>query len=271
MAVITRNPICEATPRPYGRRGCMGLDHPLVLPDLATYSQEEQFALGNVPSWESPDISTTDWVLQAGLKLILDGADGLFRFEKCDVLVRNLSPTAGACDVIVTLYSSDFGLGTPRTAQGSQIVSLGPGEERWVAYPLLGDFLKATYTYGAHVEIQHPFDSNLINNRASQTVAGVFTSRVGRAASLRFPVANPSGQPLQVQLSTLINELGAVVSPAALTLLPGQQQIATLAYTVPDTFHGSPSSPVEKNVTVVMREAAGRLIDGLTYMFRVDD
>lgn len=30
-------------------------------PDLATYSQEEQIAVGNPPTWDSPDILTNFW------------------------------------------------------------------------------------------------------------------------------------------------------------------------------------------------------------------
>src|SRR5580765_6492227 len=45
-------------------RGCcvdIGPNHPIEYPDPAIYSQSQQLLLGNIPSWDNPDITTNNW------------------------------------------------------------------------------------------------------------------------------------------------------------------------------------------------------------------
>src|SRR5260370_13475006 len=102
---------------------CVRTSTPPDRPDLATYSQEEQLAANAIPSWNSPDITTNldfPWTL----------------LPESLVTIRNLSPKASAVNGLVSVWTSQFGFGTVRTPLSSRVLSLGPGQEATLLFPL---------------------------------------------------------------------------------------------------------------------------------------
>jgi hypothetical protein len=236
--------------------------HPAIppdRPDLAIYSQEEQLAGSAVPTWNSPDITSNrdfPWTLLPELQ----------------VKVRNLSPTASAANALVRVWTSAFGIGTIRAPLSSQSLAIGPGQELTLLFPLTQAVLEAGQaSLGVHVGIEHPYDSMQINNHGSQVVSGVLTSKVGRQASLSFPIVNSVPVPRTIALAVMPNALGATVAPGSRSYAPWEQITAVLQIHVPGGLHGTAAAPVRHEITVMGRDSTGALVDGLTYIVWVDD
>lgn len=229
-------------------------------PDLAIYSQDEQFVLGVAPTWDNPDIMTNQW---NPFKL----------YSEISVTIKNRSPTVGAVNGTLSLYISQFGLGMPRTHLSSQVVSVGPSQQVGLLFPLPQTVLGwADQRIGTYVRIDHPYDSIAINNTGSQLLADAFTSSVGRTFSVTFPVRNPLNSPQQITLSALPNELSAMITPPTRGFAPLEQIVASLELQVPGAIHRSPSGVDERrDVTVIARGAAGEVIGGLTYVIWIDN
>jgi hypothetical protein len=237
---------------------CLALQDPPELPDAATYSQEEQFALGIEPSWDSPDIATNSlpsWTL----------------LPEAQVLVRNLSPKVAAVDAAIHVAVSVFGIGTARSQLATQVISLAPLQATQLLFPLSQALLHGDQSIGFHVEIELAVDQRLINNRGSQTISGFLTSESGRVFNLQFPLRNPQNAPQRITLAALANDLGAVVTPTSRDFAAWEQVMATVAFRIPSTLHGPPDASVLRGVTVVGRGEDGNLIDGLTYLVGVDN
>lgn len=237
---------------------CVISDHPLQRPDPGIYSQEEQIALGTEPTWDSPDITTAS----------------LGRFQllpETEVRIRNLSASVSAVNVFVHLSFSAFGIGTQKNPLSTKVVSLTPGGESLLHFPLSRELLAGDQRVGAHVVIDHPFDSVRINNRGSQVIFGELTSEAGRDLRLHFPVVNDSGTSQSIALTILPNELAAMVSPDLHSFVSFEEIIATLYLRVPDTLHGSPDAVVRRDVTVIGHRLDGGLVGGLTYIVQVDN
>jgi hypothetical protein len=228
-------------------------------PDPAIYSQDEQFSLGVVPTWDSPDILTNYW--------------NPFRLmPEATVTVRNLSSVVSAVNAQVLVATSAFGIGQPRTPMSAQIISLAPGQQSQLLFAFPQSLLQAAeQRIGLHVRLIHPTDARTINNEGSQAIADAYTSQAGRQIALSFPVLNASVAAQQISLSVLPNSLAASVSPAAPMLSPFEQIIATLAVHTPSSLHGTPAAPARADVTVVGRDGSGKLIDGLTFVIWVDN
>ena len=214
--------------------------------------------MGSFPTWNSPDITTNLW--------------NPFRLQQeAEVKVRNLSPTASAANVLVHLYTSQFGIGTQRVALSTKALNLLPLQQVTLLFPFTSSILSGPPTIGVHTKIEHASDSRLINNEGAQVHHGVSTSESGRSHSFQFPVLNRQSAPRQILLSALPNDLGAVATPSARNCAPWEQFIATVTFSVPSVLHGTPAAFVQKEVTVVARYDDGHLIGGLTYVIRIDD
>ncbi|HVG28574.1 MAG TPA: hypothetical protein VM864_02535 [Pyrinomonadaceae bacterium] len=249
---------CQPRRRPHRKGCCLDTRTPPDRPDPATYSQLEQLSLGIQPTWNSPDITTNFY-------------SPYTLFKEPEFKVRNLSATASAVNTLVHVSTSPFGLGMQRTPLLSQVVTLGPSQEVTLLYPLPQAVLNGDQRIGVHVRIEHPHDKNKLNSVASQIIFAVHTSQVGRNFQQQFPVLNFAGSPRAIQLSVLSSPLTASVSPAAHTYAPFEQLNATLSVQVPNSLHGAPNNVLEREVTVVGRGPGGEVIDGITYVVRIDD
>jgi hypothetical protein len=258
---------CRPTPRPIGRGTCcVEIDKPPDCPDLAIYSQDEQFAAGNPPTWDNPDI-----------------VRNLKSAQDVQVTVRNLSPTTSAVNGMIEFSTSRFGIGVSRTVESGKRISLPAAGQIVLPFRTTEVYVPAPQSpdafVGVHIRLEHPYDSHTINNRGSSMKAEALTSYVGRTFSLLFDVVNQATSSQPIALSLLPNELNArvhfgpathpIVSPRVFA--PLEQFFATLFIQVPNSFHGAPGAPIQKDVTVVGRASDGSVIDGVTCVVRIDN
>jgi hypothetical protein len=215
-------------------------------------------SLGQIPTWNSPDILTHDIPTYTLMK-------------EPELKVRNLSTTASAVNVLVHLSTAPFGVGTQKTAHSTRVINLAASQEITLLYPLSQALLSGDPRLGFHFVLEHPHDRNLINSRGSQTILILKTSDVGRSFQEHFPVVNLSSAPRQLTLNVLPNEVGATVSPASRNFAPFEQFQAALNVQVPNSLHGSPSSSLTQEVTVIGRGPDGAVIDGVTFLVRINN
>lgn len=259
MRILARLCHCGRPPvRPRPRCRCVRVDDtPIERPDMAIYSQTEQLAIGGQPTWDNPDIVTNDW--------------RPFRLrQEASVTVRNLSATTSAMNALVHYYTSPFGIGTRRQLRLTRAVSLGPAQQTALLFPLSQEQLTGDPRTGVHIVIEHPTDSNQINNAGAQVHDGGYTSESGRSFDVGIPVLNDSGVSRQLQLGVLATDLLATVTPSVRTFAPFEQIVATLHIEVPGFLTGSPGNEIARGVTVVGR-AGGELIGGATRLLRIDN
>lgn len=252
--------VCRATRRPRSDGHCcvhIGHDEPIATPDLATYSQAEEMALGRHPRWDSPDIITNAW--------------GPFRLlPEAKVNVRNISPTVSAVNVLVHFYSTPFGIGMPRTLLQTRKLSISPTEEVQLTFPLDSATLSGDPRVGVVVALEHPYDANKINNHGEQIHQGSFTSEAGRLINATLPVLNSETVSQTLSFELLPTDLPTVISPVVRTLAPGEQVVLSLRISVPTSLSGS-TGYIEKSVTVIAKRTDGSLFGGATYVVRVND
>ena len=176
-------------------------------PDPALYSQDQELALGQIPSWDSPDILTNNdvpWSLH----------------PETEVTVRNLSPKVAAVNTQVQLALSPFGIGLAKTPMANQLVTLGPSATTTLKFPLTQAILQGDQSIGVFVQLYHPNDAVAINSRGAQVITGIDTVAAGRHVTRHFPVANPTGAAQTISLAVLPNTVAAVVTPASHAFAP---------------------------------------------------
>jgi hypothetical protein len=250
--------LCLAPKKNGKSQCCVKLKNKVIeKPDLAIYSQVEQFALGNIPTWDSPDIVTN---YLNPFKLL----------PEIPVKVRNMSGTASALNGMVHLYISSFGLGMPRQLISSMILNLAPGSETEIKYPLPQDVLNGDQLIGVHVVLQHPHDSNKINNEGHQQFKAVYTSNVGRSFELSFPALNNTAASKNITFHVLSTDLAVVLSTTSHFFSPFEQIQVITNINIPASLHASPDT-ILRSVTIVSRDAAGQLLDGLTFQIYIDN
>lgn len=237
----------------------MHTDTPIARPDLAIYSQAEQFAIGAQPSWNSPDI-TTNFIGAAKL------------MPEALVTVRNLSPTASAIGANVHCYTSRFGIGFTRTMFGTVVINLPPGAQKQLQVPFPQAVLAGEQRIGFHVRIEHPTDPVAINNEGSQVIDAFATSKQGRSIATSFLVRNPLGAAQAITVQQLATQAGIqstfTISPAPFGGF--EERLCSVKINVEAWLVGGGGVTHDRNITFVARGANGQVIDGLTYYVGVD-
>ena len=240
--------------RPPARGGCcVTVANPPERPDPALYSQDEQISLGQIPSWDSPDILTNNdvpWAL----------------YPETQVTVRNLSPTVAAVNAQVQVALSAFGIGLAKTPLANQIVSLAPSATATLKFPLTQAILQGDQSVGVFVQLYHPNDAVAINSRGAQVVTGFDTVAAGRHVTRTFAVANPTGAAQTISLAVLPNTVAAAVSPSSHAFAPYEQITATLTVTVPGGVHNT-----REYASVIAHGGGGGAIGGVTLVISVND
>jgi len=183
---------------------------------------------------------------------------------EAQVKVRNLSPTVPAINAMVHYYVSRFGIGMRRELKLTKVISLPPGSEAALTFPLDQSTLGGDQRAGVHVLIEHPHDPVTVNNEGSQVFDQVFTSEAGRTLTLQIPVLNDSNFSREIRLSIMSTDVIASVSPIVYVFAPAEQIIATLSIQVPSFLHGTSQAWLMRDVTVVGRLATGELLGGVT-------
>ena len=242
--------------------GCKSIyldtNQPVDKPDLAIYSQIEQLSKGIVPSWDNSDILTNHW---NPFRLMLEAK----------VTIHNLSATASAMNALIHYYISPFGIGTKRTLMLTKKTNIDAGQSVDLYFPLAQSTVNGDQRVGVHFLIEHPHDSNTINNFGSQVHDGSYTTESGRSFSLQIPVFNDSNFTRQINLSIMPTDLLASITPLTHNFAPFEQIVATLQVDVPPFLAGSSSNVINRDVTVVGRLASGELIGGATKLLRIDN
>jgi len=256
MAAVAQRSSVISWCRPTRRRRvscCIVLADPPKRPDPATYSQDEALALGQMPTWNSPDITTNNdipWTL----------------LSQVNVVVRNLSTTVSAVNTQVQVSLSGYGIGLPKTPLSNKLLTLPPNQSASLDFPLPPAVLAGPSSIGFFVQIYHPNDAREINSRGAQVVTAFNTQASGRAVTTSLPVANPAAGAQTINLSALPNNVSAVISPASHNFAPFEQIVTKLGVAVPASMHNT-----EETVTVVARNAAGTVIGGASLIIFVND
>lgn len=251
----------ERRSRPKGRCKSVVVDENVETPDLAIYSQLEKIQLGEIPNWNSPDITTNNWrpfALQ----------------PEAIVKVRNLSASIPAINAQVHYYVSPFGIGTVKELKLTKVINLAANSEATLHFPLDAETLNGDARVGVHIQIDHPHDTSLVNNVGSQVHDGGYTTESGRNFSIQVPVYNNSNFTRQIQLVLMPTDIIASISPSDVafqTFAPHEQKMATLNIQIPDFLHGTPASSPEHHVTMIGRTSTGELIGGITRLIRIDN
>lgn len=248
---------CRPQRRPEPAACCIRPDVPIDRPDPAIYSQKQVLAAGGTPTWDSPDILTNFW---SPWKLM----------PESHVTVRNLSASASAANVLVSVGFSPFGIGMPVTALASQYVSLGPGAGAELLYPLSQAMLAGEQLVSVFVDITHSADSDPNNNHGEQSIMHGLTSAVGRSITFAFPVRNPAPYPQVMTFVVYANTLGFTVTPSTHSFAPNEQIMVQGKIQVTPGLHAAPDW-IYQSATMAAIGAAGALVGGITYVVHIDD
>ena len=213
MAAVLQRSSAVSWCRPTRRHGsacCVELADPPKRPDPAIYSQDEALALGQIPTWNSPDVTTNNnipWTLR----------------PQVNVVVRNLSTTVSAVNTQVQVSLSGYGIGLPKTPLSNKLLTLPPGQSASLDFPLPPAVLAGPSSIGFFVDIHHPNDAREINSRGAQVVTAFNTQTSGRSVSTPVPVANPAAAAQTINLSVLPNNVSASISPSSHNFAPFEQ------------------------------------------------
>lgn len=250
---------CEWRPRPKRPHcKCISTDQPPKRPDPAIYSQLQRLSQGLATSWESPDVWTNFW-------------DDWRFMDNVRVRVRNLSNEASAVNTLVQVDWAVFGIDTPFSSLGGQMVHLGFAPDEQNLYFPISDELRALgNNVSIRVKISHPHDKEPDNNLGFQAIHGVQTSKDGRSPSMTFAVVNSSTVAETINLVVLANDIGATVTPASRAFAPGEQITATLSTNIPAAIVPPAGGFILKDATVVGYDSSGRVLGGVTLLVRVD-
>lgn len=245
--------------RPDRRRCCLTLTSPVGRPDPATYSQLQLLAHGQQPSWNSTDITTNHW--------------GPFRLmAEAGVTIRNLSTSASAVGVKANAAVSRFGIGYPRVPIVSVAANLAPSSEQTLQIPFPQWVMTGEQRIGFHVTLEHPADKDATNNYGSQIHEGFYTSDAGRSFSATLPVRNPLAISQFIHLAILGGTPDLIVSltPPATAFAPFEERILPVHITIAASLHGGGGVEHSRETTILGQNQDGSVIDGVTYVVRVD-
>ena len=243
--------------------GCrLKINIPAGKPEVAIYSQIEEYTNGRQPTWDSPDIDTYHGSADKVPKLL----------DPLIARIKNLSEVGPATNALIHCEIGEFGIGTISSRIGTQMVSIKELEQVELSFPLPPGTVNGEQRITSHINIDLPGDLNPINNYGSQITYGGYSSVIGRDTVFDFPLLNNSGTARDFSLAVLQNDLAARVEPQDLTLAPFEQRQIRLFCTVPASVHPDiPSGVVRMEATVMCLTTDGRLYGGVTFFVLVDN
>ncbi len=253
---------CDCTGVRRKRRGdcCLRVTTiPIHTPDLAIYGQEEEVLFGRQPTWNNPDITTNDW--------------GPFRLmEAVQIRITNRSAKANAANGLVNLYVGPFGIGMPLILNSIQRVNITRGNAVELAFPVEASLRTGdTQRLSFKVVIQHPYDSNPVNNQGSQCIDGRQTSLHGRHFTVDIPVRNPHpAARRRINLQVIPGDLTASIDWDNHEFAPLEEKNVRLDVTIPDRLRETEDSSNKYPVTVIATYDGNILLGGATIIGRVD-
>jgi len=259
LAVLTRSCGCSGTASspPQNCRN-ITVNIPPKLSDAAIYSQAEQLSLGIAPDYNSPDITTNNDI-------------PFTLFPEIQVVVRNLSPSVPAINVLVHAYTSGFGIGMPQTYLATQQVNIDKASQVNLSFPLPQSILNGDPRIGFYVVLEHPYDLKQINNYGAQVISSHDTATFGRSYQVQVPVCNPSGSNQNIKLSVMPTPIAATITPNTYNFSPYEQIMATLHINVPAAMTGTGINNPQEVTVVGQTVPSNNLIGGITEIIFVNN
>jgi hypothetical protein len=255
---IKKRSLCPRPRKRPDRHGCcVKSDTPVQRPDPAIYAQLQLLSLGQDPSWNSPDITSNHW--------------SPFRLKaEVGVVIRNLSTAASAVGVKANVAVSRFGIGYSRTPILSVTTNLAPSGEQSLVIPFPQWVMTGEQRIGFHVTLEHSADLDASNNYGAQTHEGFYTSEAGRSIATTLPVRNPLATSQLIQVAVLggTPDLTVSLTSPATAFAPFEERILPVNITVAASLAGGDG--VEREATILGQNQDGSVIDGVTYVLRID-
>ena len=222
------------------------LDEPPKRADPALYSQEEQLAAGNDPTWDNPHIN--------------------FEIEEVggnvDVTIQNISPETTAANVEVTLEASEWGIGFETEDVGTQTIrSIIPGGQETLQYPRPED------TGAYFVTITFTNDRNLMNNYGESAPQYLyFQPSPVTAQHIQVPIKNETSTAQQYAISAYSGTDAVTISnaPDTVDLNPDEEGIIVVSFMLSEEAEANEQYPV----TIMAENNQEELVGGATVIIR---
>jgi hypothetical protein len=280
---------CRASPLQRSCGCAIPLNPPPKTPDPWTYdkaiSQYAQFT-----QWQSAPVTAkapTFWI-QASIDLYstmpqrqLPPAPSPFVL----VTVGNNSNVA-AVNALVQLSMSYQGIGRVKVPVTSQYATIESQQTITLSFNVPASFLNQTVTIqtaggpetiqvpqqflGVYIDVQHPYDSNVLNNHAISMWQGLDIAG-GDVVSPAIRVLNEFSTQTETITLTIIPAKGVIVSgaPGPIVIAPGQEVVTGFNLTIPPWMDGG--TFLVEIATVVGTTASGAIVGGVTVVGAVND
>ncbi|MEM8639183.1 MAG: hypothetical protein AAGG51_10260, partial [Cyanobacteria bacterium P01_G01_bin.54] len=162
-------------------------------------------------------------------------------------------------------------IGQRRQLKLTKMVNVPANSEITLNFPLDQQTFRGDPRVGVYIEIEHPYDINLSNNRGSQVHDGGFTTESGRNFSVQIPIFNNFPRSREIRLELMPTDLTVSVNPVTRMFAPFEEFVATLNIQISNSLSGSPGSYISREVTVIGLAEGDELIGGITRLIRIDN
>ena len=239
-----QNLLCHAakSPRPWDRS--LNLREPPDTPDVGLYSPQALLTSGQAGSWNNPDI-----------RLLPNGI--------VEVFVTNFSSTVPAIDASLRISIGDaYDFGGTWSVLSDVLVTILPRQR----LPVRASLQLATHSYPAFIrvraEVNHPFDENVLNNRGDRAAIRFDLGLTPPQSTLPIWIQNSqnSQQTISLSIISVPPEIQATLPPPTV-LLPLERRLLHIAL---EPASSLATGTALADLTLVARDRAGALIDGLT-------
>lgn len=228
-------------------------------PDLSIYSPANEWTLGNVPTWYSPDITLfQNAVYAAG---IWSMPSGNWTVAAPNALMRNNSRIP-AINVPVTFSWAVPGIGALLTPFGQSVIAFLPASGA-VSVPfdyasvagLAGGILPSIF-----VDIGTNYDANPNNNHGAMNTLISLAAVNDFPGPLGFPIRNSTAMPQTYTLAIVgANPLGAAFSAAGNQLTVPADSWGMGALDLPAIGSGQVG-----DITLIVTDSNNQLVGGMT-------
>lgn len=192
--------------------------------------------------------------------------------NEAEVTIRNLSAAASAVGVRVNVAVSRFGIGYPKTPIVTIATTLAPSTEKMLLIPFPQSALSGEQRIGYHVALEHSADMDASNNYGLQTHEGFYTSTAGRSFATTLPVRNPLATAQFIQIAHLggTPDLIVTLTPPTTAFAPFEERILSVNIAVAASLIGGGGVEHTREATIIARNQDGSVIDGATFVLRVN-
>jgi hypothetical protein len=268
---------CAATPN---RQSCgdrIALDPPPARPDPWTYDKSTN-QIAQFTAWQASPATAKPpvfWIPPSVNLYPNVPPDDLPTSPSpfVEVTVANNSAVA-AINTVLQLSMSRYGIGRKEIPVVSQFVNLSSQQSLTLSFPVPSSFLTEIW-FGAYVDLQHPYDQNVLNNHATSMWRGADVEPTGGRNVVRvfeIPVANEFSMQAENVTLTVIPVMAGVVEVAPLlgtvVVVPGQELSLVCNLRLPPLLPGF-KTILTPLATVIGTDSKGDFVGGVTVVARV--